>query len=137
MSKKFLSFVFPETTKKQIDSMSTAEMKLKFYEAVSTYGMYGIEPEELTEIETLIWIPMKDLIDNSKESRGGAPSGNMNAKKQNSITENNQKTTETTKPTENNQNNQKTTETTLNNGNGNGNGNGNNNYNNMQGRIGQ
>ena len=81
MSRKFLSFVFPETTKKQIDSMP-AEMKLKFYEAVTDYGMYGKEPENLTEIENLIWIPMKDLIDNSKEARGGAPAGNSNAQKQ-------------------------------------------------------
>lgn len=111
MKNKFLSFVFPETTKKQIDSMP-AEMKLKFYEAVTDYGMYGTEPEGLSELEMVIWIPMKDLIDNCKASRGGAPENNQNAKKQPK-----QPSTE-----ENNQNNvdlQKTTETTLNNGNGN------------------
>jgi len=114
MKTKFLSFVFPETTKKQIDAMP-AEMKLRFYVFVTDYGMYDKEPEDLTEIEKLIWIPMKDLIDSCKSARGGAPEGNQNAKK----------TTETTKNKENNQNNVdlvETTETTLSNDNGNGNG---------------
>ena len=80
MKTKFLSFVFPETTKKQIDAMP-AEMKLRFYVFVTDYGMYDKEPEDLTEIEKLIWIPMKDLIDSCKSARGGAPEGNQNAKK--------------------------------------------------------
>lgn len=114
MKTKFLSFVFPETTKKQIDAMP-AEMKLRFYVFVTDYGMYDKEPEDLTEIEKLIWIPMKDLIDSCKSARGGAPEGNHNAKK----------TTETTQNKENNLNNVdliETTETTLSNDNGNGNG---------------
>ena len=114
MKSKFLSFVFPETTKKQIDAMP-AEMKLRFYIFVTDYGMYDKEPEDLTEIEKLIWIPMKDLIDSCKSARGGAPEGNHNAKK----------TTETTQNKENNLNNVdliETTETTLSNDNGNGNG---------------
>lgn len=114
MKQKFLSFVFPETTKKQIDAMP-AEMKLRFYVFVTDYGMYDKEPEDLTEIEKLIWIPMKDLIDSCKSARGGAPEGNHNAKK----------TTETTQNKENNLNNvvlEETTETTLSNDNGNGNG---------------
>lgn len=114
MKTKFLSFVFPETTKKQIDAMP-AEMKLRFYVFVTDYGMYDKEPEDLTEIEKLIWIPMKDLIDSCKSARGGAPEGNQNAKK----------TNETTKNKENNLNNVdliETTETTLSNDNGNGNG---------------
>ena len=113
MKTKFLSFVFPETTKKQIDAMP-AEMKLRFYVFVTDYGMYDKEPEDLTEIEKLIWIPMKDLIDSCKSARGGAPEGNHNAKK----------TTETTQNKENNLNNVdliETTETTLSNDNGNGN----------------
>ena len=112
MKIKFLSFVFPETTKKQIDAMP-AEMKLRFYVFVTDYGMYDKEPEDLTEIEKLIWIPMKDLIDSCKSARGGAPEGNQNAKK----------TTETTKNKENNLNNiiEETSETTLSNDNGNGN----------------
>lgn len=124
MRKTFRTFVFPETTKKQIDSMPTGEMQLKFYKIVTDYGTYGVEPTDLNEMELLIWIPMQDLIDSSKTSRGGAPVGNKNAK-----------TTKTTKNNQNNQNNQnnvvfdETTETTLNNGNGNGNGNGNHNVN--------
>ena len=113
MKTKFLSFVFPETTKKQIDAMP-AEMKLRFYVFVTDYGMYDKEPEDLTEIEKLIWIPMKDLIDSCKSARGGAPEGNHNAKK----------TIETTKNKENNLNNVdlvETTKSTLSNDNGNGN----------------
>ena len=91
---RFKSFVFSETTKKQIDLMPTPDMKLKFYEAVTNYGMFGTEPENLNDIEMIIWLPMKDLIDNSKSSKGGAPSGNQNAQKKNlyDIEENNQTT---------------------------------------------
>lgn len=123
---KFKSFVFSETTKKQIDLMPTPEMKLKFYEAVTNYGMFGTEPENLNGIEMIIWLPMKDLIDNSKSSKGGAPSGNQNAQRKNlnNMKENN-KTTESAgfcennanyekqaEKVENNRNNLKTTETT-------------------------
>ena len=120
---RFKSFVFSETTKKQIDLMPTPEMKLKFYEAVTNYGMYGTEPENLSEIEMIIWLPMKDLMDNSKSSKGGAPSGNQNAQRKslNNIEENNQ-TTDSCKnnsnyekqpeEVENNRNNLKTTKTT-------------------------
>lgn len=123
---RFKSFVFSETTKKQIDLMPTPEMKLKFYEAVTNYGMFGTEPENLNAIEMIIWLPMKDLIDNSKSSKGGAPSGNQNAQRKNlnNIEENNE-TTDSCKnnsnyekqpeEVENNQNNLKTTKTTLNN----------------------
>ncbi len=95
---RFKSFVFSETTKKQIDLMPTPEMKLKFYEAVTNYGMFGTEPENLNDIEMIIWLPMKDLIDNSKSSKGGAPSGNQNAQKKNlnDIEENNQNNLKTT-----------------------------------------
>ena len=47
MAKKerlFTSFVFSETTMKQIDAMPTNEMKLKFLLAATHYGIYGIEP---------------------------------------------------------------------------------------------
>lgn len=83
----FSSFVFPETTKKQIDAMPTAEMKLKYYTIVSDYGMYNIEPDNLSEMENLIWIPMRDLIDHCRKSHGGAPENNQNAckNKQNNL----------------------------------------------------
>lgn len=124
--KKFKSFVFSETTKKQIDLMPTAEMKLKFYEAVTNYGMFGIEPENLNDIEMIIWLPMKDLIDNCGTSKGGAPNGNSNAQKKNSnnieendktsgqayFNENNTDYEKQPETTENNRNNPKTTKTT-------------------------
>lgn len=119
---KFKSFVFSETTKKQIDLMPTPEMKLKFYEAVTNYGMFGIEPENLNEIEMIIWLPMKDLIDNSKSSKGGAPSGNQNAQRKNLNNEENNEATDFSKNNSNYEkqpkqlekveNNPKTTETT-------------------------
>lgn len=100
--KQFKSFVFPETIKKQIDSMNDA-MKLKFYIAVTNYGMYDEAPTDFNDIENIVWISMRDLLDNCKSSKGGAPLGNNNASK--------------TKNNQNNQNNQKTTKTTLNNDN--------------------
>ena len=123
---KFKSFVFSETTKKQIDLMPTPEMKLKFYEAVTNYGIFGIEPTDLNDIEMIIWLPMKDLIDNSKSSKGGAPSGNQNAQRKNlNLSVQNEESDETTdscknnssyekqpEEVENNQNNLKTTKTT-------------------------
>ena len=119
---RFKSFVFSETTKKQIDLMPTPEMKLKFYEAVTNYGMFGTEPENLNAIEMIIWLPMKDLIDNSKSSKGGAPSGNQNAQRKNLNNEENNEATDFSKNNsnyekqpkqpENNQNNLKTTKTT-------------------------
>ncbi|CEM61197.1 hypothetical protein TPHV1_150079 [Treponema phagedenis] len=54
-------------------------MKLRFYEAVTNYGIYGIDPD-FEGIDLLIWIPMKDIIDNATNKRG-APVGNANAKK--------------------------------------------------------
>ena len=98
----FNSFVFPETTKKQIDAMPTAEMKLKYYTIVSDYGMYNIEPENLSEMENLIWIPMRDLIDHCRKSHGGAPENNQNAckNKQNNLNnQNNVVSNETIKTT--------------------------------------
>lgn len=110
---KFKSFVFSETTKKQIDLMPTPEMKLKFYEAVTNYGMFGIEPTDLNDIEMIIWLPMKDLIDNSKSSKGGAPSGNQNAQRKSlNNEENNSSYEKQPEEVENNQNNLKTTKTT-------------------------
>ena len=136
---KFKSFVFSETTKKQIDMMPTAEMKLKFYEAATDYGMYGKEPENLSGIELIIWLPMKDLIDNSKSSKGGAPRGNQNARtikpacieesertaEQQDFNGKQLEKAETTCPEENQYEQSEDSKTTLNNLNGNLNGNGN------------
>ena len=115
--KKFLSFVFPETIKKQI-GMMPPDMRLRFYEIVTDYGMYGTEPSEMSGMEGIVWVAMKDLLDSCKGDKGGAPVGNNNASKKTTA-----ETQKQPKTTENNQNNPKTTETTLNNGNGNGNGN--------------
>jgi hypothetical protein len=68
-------------------------MQLKFFWAVTNYGIDAVEPD-FTGMELAIWIPMRDLIKNSKAKReawlekqkkngkkGGAPAGNHNARK--------------------------------------------------------
>ncbi|TYT79744.1 hypothetical protein [Treponema phagedenis] len=84
MKSNFKSCIFSETTKKQIDAMTDINMKLRFYEAVTNYGIYGIDPD-FEGIDLLIWIPMKDIIDNATNKRG-APVGNANAQKANNKT---------------------------------------------------
>jgi hypothetical protein len=63
----FSSFVFCETTLKQINDLPE-ELRLKFYEAVVTYGIYGIEPH-FSGLENTVWISMKDIIDTTKAKR--------------------------------------------------------------------
>ncbi|MCL2092979.1 MAG: hypothetical protein FWH12_02185 [Treponema sp.] len=61
-------------------------MRLRYYEAVCNYGLYGIEPD-FQGVEQSIWIPMRDLIDSASDrsrvysdngKKGGAPVGNTN-----------------------------------------------------------
>jgi hypothetical protein len=61
------SFVFCETTLKQIHDMPE-ELRLKFYEAVAGYGIYGVEPV-FSGLEKTVWISMKDIIDMMKYKR--------------------------------------------------------------------
>jgi hypothetical protein len=63
----FASFVFCETTLKQINDLPE-NLRLKFYEAVTNYGMYGIEPN-FSGLENTVWISMKDIIDTVKDKR--------------------------------------------------------------------
>jgi hypothetical protein len=53
-----------ETTRNQIKALPQ-EMQLKFFWAVMDFGLDGIEPN-FDGIELAIWIPMRDLILNSK-----------------------------------------------------------------------
>ncbi|MDR1315372.1 MAG: DUF6291 domain-containing protein [Spirochaetales bacterium] len=61
------SFIFCETTFKQINDLPE-NLRLKFYEAVTNYGIYNIEPH-FTGLENTIWISMKDIIDTTKAKR--------------------------------------------------------------------
>jgi hypothetical protein len=61
------SFIFCETTLKQINDLPE-NLRLKFYEAVTNYGIYNIEPH-FTGLENTIWISMKDIIDTTKAKR--------------------------------------------------------------------
>jgi hypothetical protein len=63
----FSSFVFCETTLKQINDLPE-NLRLKFYEAVTNYGIYNIDPQ-FTGLENTIWISMKDIIDTTKAKR--------------------------------------------------------------------
>ncbi|MDR3302940.1 MAG: DUF6291 domain-containing protein [Treponema sp.] len=96
-----------ETTFAQIKVLPE-DMQLRYLHMVCQYGLYGIEPE-LSGIELALWIPMRDLIRNSKcndetwhkkqrenGKKGGAPEGNQNAKKTTQINPNQPVVFETT-----------------------------------------
>jgi len=108
MASEFATFIMSETTVSQLKALPD-NLKWKFFEAVTDYGLYGIEAE-FEGLENVIWMGIRDLIFHSKRKderwhetkrengrKGGAPVGNNNASKQ-------PKTTETT---ENNLNNLK------------------------------
>jgi hypothetical protein len=61
---RFLTFKMSETTRNQIRALPQ-EMQLKFFWAVTDFGLDGIEPN-FDGIELAVWIPMRDLILNSK-----------------------------------------------------------------------
>lgn len=61
---KFSTFVMSETTRNQIRVLPQ-DMQLKFIWAVMDFGLDGVEPK-FDGIELAIWIPMRDLILNSK-----------------------------------------------------------------------
>jgi hypothetical protein len=58
--KTFSTFVMSETTRNQIKVLP-AEIQLKFFWAVTDYGLDAIEPE-FDGMELAIWIPMRDSI---------------------------------------------------------------------------
>jgi hypothetical protein len=64
----FSTFIFCETTLKQINDLPQ-DLRLKFYDAVANYGIFGVEPK-FTGLEHTIWISMKDIIDMTKGKRG-------------------------------------------------------------------
>jgi hypothetical protein len=55
------TFVFCETTLKQINDLPE-ELRLKFHEAVTNYGIYNIEPK-FSGMENTVWISIKNSID--------------------------------------------------------------------------
>jgi hypothetical protein len=62
--KIFSTFVMSETTRNQIKALPYA-MQLKFFWAVTDYGIDAIEPE-FDGLELAVWIPMRDLINSAK-----------------------------------------------------------------------
>jgi hypothetical protein len=65
---KFSTFVMSETTRDQINALPQ-EMQLKFFWAVTNYGLDGIEPD-FNGLELAIWIPMRDLITQHRTHSG-------------------------------------------------------------------
>lgn len=74
------SFIFYETFYEVLKELPP-ESRLKFYEALSEYGLLGIEPE-FSGVEKALWIQLKYGIDKAKErynrsvengKRGGRP----------------------------------------------------------------
>jgi hypothetical protein len=111
----FASFSLCETTCCQLQAMRP-KMRLRFYDALIDFGIYGIEPD-FEGVDEVIWIPMRDFILNSKQEDelwrqrkcergklGGAPKGNHNARKQPKTENSSPPPDEQT--TKNNQNNQ-------------------------------
>jgi len=64
MASEFSTFVMSETTVKQIYSLPDT-LQLKFFRAVSDFGLHGIEPE-LDGLEYTLWIGIKDFLTHTK-----------------------------------------------------------------------
>lgn len=60
--------------------------RLQLYDAIVSYGLDGIEPQNLTGITAAFFIAFRPNLDNSRKQyengrKGGAPKGNSNAAK--------------------------------------------------------
>lgn len=62
------SFVFYETFYEQLKEFDDAT-KLKFYDAIIAYGLYGSQPEGFNVLEKALWKTFEFAIDNAKERR--------------------------------------------------------------------
>ena len=109
MAQKTNSFVFYETFYTALAELP-GEMRLRFYEAIISYGLYDTLPE-FTGLEKSVWLQIQFSIDSAKEryqnriengKKGGRPTKQAE-------TENNQR-----KPTETNDNQTKVNESKAN-----------------------
>ena len=89
------SVLIPRSFYETIQSLDSDESKVKLFMAICEYGLNGIEMD-LQFPEKSIWMMMKPYIDHNIKryeksvengKKGGAPKGNMNAKKQPKTTE--------------------------------------------------
>lgn len=62
------SFVFYETFYEQLKDFDDAT-KLKFYEAIITYGLYNIQPEGFSVLENAVWKGIEFAINSAKKRR--------------------------------------------------------------------
>ena len=62
------SFVFYETFYEQLKDFDDAT-KLKFYDAIIAYGLYGSQPEGFNMLEQALWKTFEFAIDTAKERR--------------------------------------------------------------------
>ena len=64
MESVFSTFVISETTVNQVYSLPE-ELQIKFFKAITDYGLYGIEPDFIG-MENTVWIGIRDLILHTK-----------------------------------------------------------------------
>lgn len=74
-----------------ISDLQDKEVRLSLYEAIIKFGLTGIEPTNLKGIASTMWKLIRPNVANSRTQfenglKGGAPKGNKNARRNNSIT---------------------------------------------------
>ena len=80
MKDKHILFGFGDTLERQLKRLPE-ESQLKFFWAITRYGLYQEDTTFGTAMENVVWEGMKDAIDNFGGTRRGAPRGNKNAEK--------------------------------------------------------
>ena len=89
------SFIFYRSFREALDQLEANE-RLVMYEAITAYALDGVEPQ-LSGTSRIMWTFVRPLLDANWRkyrngckgaehgSKGGAPEGNKNAKKEKSI----------------------------------------------------
>lgn len=62
-------FSYYETFETIIAKFKTAEEREAFRKKLITYGLYGTEPEDMTELEDMAWTLCRELIDQQQNRR--------------------------------------------------------------------
>ena len=62
-------FQYYETFEKVVQKFKTAEERESIREKIISYGLYGVEPENLTPAEDMVWDIVKDMIDDQYHRR--------------------------------------------------------------------
>lgn len=62
-------FQYYETFETVVQKIKNVESQNKMRQIIINYGLYGIEPESLSEIEDIAWIVCKEMIDQQLHRR--------------------------------------------------------------------